>query len=129
MLRILLLFNGSCLKTEIFKQLYSTLERTWGWDKNYVNVLAKKLGGKLLSSLDLGIWFSLCPVSRIPILGDGIYGVPDKRFPQATLMLHARTLAITLPGQNAPSLFKAPLPERFRQFILAMSKPPEGPRT
>jgi 23S rRNA pseudouridine1911/1915/1917 synthase len=56
-----------------------------------------------------------------PILGDGVYGVPDRRFPKATLMLHARTLAITLPGQDAPSLFKAPLPARFRDFISALS--------
>jgi 23S rRNA pseudouridine1911/1915/1917 synthase len=56
-----------------------------------------------------------------PILGDGVYGVPDKRFPNATLMLHARTLAIVLPGHDAPSLFKAPLPARFRDFISAMS--------
>jgi 23S rRNA pseudouridine1911/1915/1917 synthase len=55
-----------------------------------------------------------------PILGDPVYGAPDKRFPQATLMLHARTLVITLPGRDTPSLFKAPLPERFREFIAAM---------
>jgi 23S rRNA pseudouridine1911/1915/1917 synthase len=36
-------------------------------------------------------------------------------------MLHARTLAITLPGRDAPSLFKAPLPERFREFIADMA--------
>jgi 23S rRNA pseudouridine1911/1915/1917 synthase len=52
-----------------------------------------------------------------PILGDSVYGIPDKAFPTATLMLHARTLAITLPGHDAPSLFKAPLPARFRDFM------------
>jgi 23S rRNA pseudouridine1911/1915/1917 synthase len=57
-----------------------------------------------------------------PILGDGIYGLPDKRFPRAALMLHALTLAITLPGQNAPRLFKAPLPARFRECIAVMAK-------
>jgi 23S rRNA pseudouridine1911/1915/1917 synthase len=57
-----------------------------------------------------------------PVLGDGVYGVPDKRFPRAALMLHARTLAITLPGRDAPSRFKAPLPARFRDFIAAMAK-------
>jgi hypothetical protein len=36
-------------------------------------------------------------------------------------MLHARTLAITLPGQDAPSLFKVPLPERFRKFIRGLA--------
>jgi 23S rRNA pseudouridine1911/1915/1917 synthase len=52
-----------------------------------------------------------------PILGDSIYGLPDKRFPQGTLMLHAWKLAIVLPGQETPSIFKAPLPERFRKII------------
>jgi 23S rRNA pseudouridine1911/1915/1917 synthase len=52
-----------------------------------------------------------------PILGDGVYGLPDKRFPRATLMLHALTLTITLPGQNVPNLFKAPLPARFKDVI------------
>jgi 23S rRNA pseudouridine1911/1915/1917 synthase len=59
-----------------------------------------------------------------PILGDPVYGVPDKQFPQAALMLHARTLSITLPGRDAPSLFKAPLPRRFREFIAGMADRP-----
>jgi 23S rRNA pseudouridine1911/1915/1917 synthase len=53
-----------------------------------------------------------------PVLGDGVYGLPDRQFSKATLMLHARTLAITLPGRDVPSLFKAPLPARFRDFVL-----------
>jgi 23S rRNA pseudouridine1911/1915/1917 synthase len=56
-----------------------------------------------------------------PILGDPVYGAPDKRFPRATLMLHARTLVITLPGRDTPSLFKASLPARFRELIAALS--------
>jgi 23S rRNA pseudouridine1911/1915/1917 synthase len=52
-----------------------------------------------------------------PILGDPIYGSPDKRFPKAALMLHARTLFIRLPDRETQSLFKAPLPLRFREFI------------
>jgi 23S rRNA pseudouridine1911/1915/1917 synthase len=52
-----------------------------------------------------------------PILGDPVYGAADKRFPLGTLMLHAWALSITLPGQEAPSTFKAPLPERFREII------------
>jgi 23S rRNA pseudouridine1911/1915/1917 synthase len=58
-----------------------------------------------------------------PILGDSVYGIPDKRFPRATLMLHARSLAIVLPGRDEPSRFTAPLPSRFRDFISALSKP------
>jgi 23S rRNA pseudouridine1911/1915/1917 synthase len=57
-----------------------------------------------------------------PILGDPLYGVPDRHFPRATLMLHARTLVITLPGRDSPDLFKAPLPERFREFIAGMER-------
>jgi 23S rRNA pseudouridine1911/1915/1917 synthase len=49
-----------------------------------------------------------------PILGDPIYGQASKQFP---LMLHARTLSIRLPGRETPSLFKAPLPRRFRELI------------
>jgi hypothetical protein len=37
--------------------IHSTLNRTWGWDRNYIDVLKEKLEGKLLSALDLGIWF------------------------------------------------------------------------
>jgi hypothetical protein len=37
--------------------IHSKLERTWGWNADYVNILAEKLGEKLLSALDLGIWF------------------------------------------------------------------------
>jgi 23S rRNA pseudouridine1911/1915/1917 synthase len=45
-----------------------------------------------------------------PIIGDPIYGVADPRRP---LMLHAKSLSITLPGREEASVFKAPLPERF----------------
>ena len=52
-----------------------------------------------------------------PILGDPIYGRPDRAFPDATLMLHAYRLRILLPGQAEPSLFKAPLPPRFKKLL------------
>jgi 23S rRNA pseudouridine1911/1915/1917 synthase len=50
-------------------------------------------------------------------MGDPLYGRLDKNFPQASLMLHAHSLAIVLPGADSPSLFKAPLPERFKAII------------
>jgi 23S rRNA pseudouridine1911/1915/1917 synthase len=56
-----------------------------------------------------------------PILGDPIYGRKDGRFPDATLMLHAYRLRITLPGAGKPSVFKAPLPLRFKETLLALS--------
>jgi len=52
-----------------------------------------------------------------PIVGDPIYGPQDKTFPNATLMLHAYSLAIVLPHQKEITRFKAPLPERFKALI------------
>lgn len=58
----------------------------------------------------------------MPILGDPIYGKPDRDFPGASLMLHAYRLRIRLPGNAEPSLFKAPLPERFRRLLALLEK-------
>ena len=52
-----------------------------------------------------------------PITGDPLYGIADPLFPRASLMLHSRSLAITLPGETQQRLFKAPLPERFREAM------------
>jgi 23S rRNA pseudouridine1911/1915/1917 synthase len=52
-----------------------------------------------------------------PILGDPIYGKADPGFPGASLMLHAFRLRIRLPGAAEASLFKAPLPARFRRLM------------
>jgi 23S rRNA pseudouridine1911/1915/1917 synthase len=56
-----------------------------------------------------------------PILGDPLYGKADNRFPRATLMLHAKSLSLVIPGSSAaPALrktFKTPLPERFRELF------------
>jgi len=54
-----------------------------------------------------------CKALGCPILGDPIYGEADKRFPGATLMLHALELRITLPGMEDQSIFRAPIPGRF----------------
>ncbi len=48
-----------------------------------------------------------------PILGDKTYTKVDKRFPNATLMLHSKMLAITLPGDKERTVFKTKTPERF----------------
>ncbi|MDR1179770.1 MAG: ATP-binding protein [Spirochaetales bacterium] len=37
--------------------IHSKLNRTWGWNGDYINILAEKLEGRLLSALDLGVWF------------------------------------------------------------------------
>ncbi len=52
-----------------------------------------------------------------PILGDAVYGKRDPRFPDASLMLHARSLSIVLPGEREPRTFAARLPDRFRQVV------------
>ena len=52
-----------------------------------------------------------------PVTGDSLYGFTDTLFPQASLMLHSRSLTITLPGETQPSTFKAPLPLRFIEMI------------
>ncbi len=59
-----------------------------------------------------------------PILGDPIYGRgrKDGRFPEASLMLHAYRLRIRLPGNEAPSTFRAPLPRRFKETLLALNR-------
>jgi len=62
-----------------------------------------------------------------PVMGDTIYGFTDAVFPKATLMLHSRSLAITLPDESEQRVFKAPLPERFTAMIkllINLSKTP-----
>jgi 23S rRNA pseudouridine1911/1915/1917 synthase len=46
-----------------------------------------------------------------PIIGDSLYGKAGK------LMLHAWKLKIILPGHNEPTIFMAPTPQRFYQFL------------
>jgi 23S rRNA pseudouridine1911/1915/1917 synthase len=57
-----------------------------------------------------------------PVLGDPIYGVRDPSFPGASLMLHAYSLDIVLPGEEKLSRFTAPLPERFKRIIRTLEK-------
>ena len=52
-----------------------------------------------------------------PILGDPLYGRRDERFPGETLMLHARSLTILLPGEAAARTFLSPVPDRFRRLL------------
>jgi 23S rRNA pseudouridine1911/1915/1917 synthase len=56
-----------------------------------------------------------------PILGDPIYGRRDPRFPDATLMLHARRLRIALPDGGGEVEFTAPVPERFKAAVRALN--------
>jgi 23S rRNA pseudouridine1911/1915/1917 synthase len=52
-----------------------------------------------------------------PILGDSLYGRRDAWFPAASLLLHARSLSIRLPGDVGPRTFSAPVPSRFRSLL------------
>jgi len=56
-----------------------------------------------------------------PIAGDPLYGSADPAFPQSSLMLHARSLAIILPDEDTERLFKAPLPDRFTAMIRSLN--------
>jgi 23S rRNA pseudouridine1911/1915/1917 synthase len=57
-----------------------------------------------------------------PVTGDKIYGFTDPVAPNAGLMLHSRSLAITLPGETEQRVFKAPLPDRFTKMIKLLTK-------
>ncbi|MDR2922983.1 MAG: RluA family pseudouridine synthase [Treponema sp.] len=57
-----------------------------------------------------------------PVSGDSVYGFTDPVFPNASLMLHSRSLAITLPGESEQRIFKAPLPDRFTAMIKLLEK-------
>jgi len=57
-----------------------------------------------------------------PILGDPLYGYVDKHFPDASLMLHSKSLTITLPGETTERTFSSPLPERFISIFNKLNK-------
>jgi len=52
-----------------------------------------------------------------PILGDPIYNSADKLFPNASLMLHSKSLAIVLPGETQERVFSTQTPKRFTEVI------------
>jgi 23S rRNA pseudouridine1911/1915/1917 synthase len=60
-----------------------------------------------------------------PILGDPLYGLKDGLFPGATLMLHAKSLALVLPGGEF-RIFRSPLPSRFRCVLKALEETRHG---
>lgn len=52
-----------------------------------------------------------------PILGDPIYARRDPEYPEATLMLHAFSLEISIEPGGAPRRFRAPVSSRFHETI------------
>jgi len=57
-----------------------------------------------------------------PILGDPIYGNADKLFPDASLMLHSKSLAIVLPGETEERVFSSQIPRRFTEVIEKLNR-------
>jgi 23S rRNA pseudouridine1911/1915/1917 synthase len=64
-----------------------------------------------------------------PVMGDTIYGFTDPVSPNAGLMLHSRSLTITLPGETEQRIFKAPLPERITTMIKLLSNLSKTPKS
>ncbi len=52
-----------------------------------------------------------------PVLGDPIYSRVDKKYKDATLMLHSLRLVIHHPRNGEKMVFRAPLPERFNEIL------------
>jgi 23S rRNA pseudouridine1911/1915/1917 synthase len=61
-----------------------------------------------------------------PIAGDPIYGGKDPLFPGISLMLHAKSLALTLPGEEERRIFRSPLPARFKLMIAGLNRGEKG---
>ena len=59
-----------------------------------------------------------------PVLGDPVYARKDNTFPDASLMLHALKLSISLEKDAPPSSFLAPLPKRFAEAVRFMKGSP-----
>ncbi len=57
-----------------------------------------------------------------PVMGDPIYGKKDAIFESATLMLHSYRLGIRLPDSNDFSVFKAPVPRRFKKVLKTLHR-------
>ena len=64
-----------------------------------------------------------------PIVGDPLYNplyeekgkVQEKNFSGFTLMLHALSLAVVIPGESERRIFKAPIPDRFKKIIAELN--------
>ena len=80
------------------------------WQNHSLLLLRPKTGRT--HQLRVHLRFTGCP-----ILGDPLYGKNDKKFPDASLMLHSKTLAVTLPDEKEQRVFSASLPERFNVII------------
>jgi 23S rRNA pseudouridine1911/1915/1917 synthase len=57
-----------------------------------------------------------------PILGDAVYGKSDKNISEASLMLHSKSLAITLPKETESRVFSSAMPQRFIDVMEKLNK-------
>jgi 23S rRNA pseudouridine1911/1915/1917 synthase len=57
-----------------------------------------------------------------PIVGDRLYGWKARGRSSWSLMLHAHQLRITLPGEQQPRTFEAPVPDRFGTFYSSSAR-------
>jgi 23S rRNA pseudouridine1911/1915/1917 synthase len=55
-----------------------------------------------------------------PIVGDPIYGRKDHHFPEASLMLHAVSIRLSIPFEKKRTKFKSPVPLRFKLIVKAL---------
>jgi 23S rRNA pseudouridine1911/1915/1917 synthase len=52
-----------------------------------------------------------------PLLGDEVYGTPDKKFKLQGQTLHAMTIGFVHPTTNEYMEFSAPLPDYFENLL------------
>jgi 23S rRNA pseudouridine1911/1915/1917 synthase len=55
-----------------------------------------------------------------PVLGDPIYSNTSKKFPDATLMLHAIKLDFEHPVTGKTMMFSSPMPQRFKDILKSL---------
>jgi 23S rRNA pseudouridine1911/1915/1917 synthase len=58
-----------------------------------------------------------CTFLECPIVGDNLYGHRKASLPVTRHLLHASSLKITLPGDETPQVFEAPLPADFQETL------------
>ena len=54
----------------------------------------------------------------VPVVGDTVYGRRHPSIEMDRFFLHAKSLAVRLPGERAPHIFSAPLPESLQLILV-----------
>ncbi len=101
-------FTWRCEKGKAATTDYSVLRRLEGYSVLALKPLTGRTHQLRVHCLSMG-----CPV-----LGDRIYGRKDNKFPDAPLMLHARSISLRLPERGEDRrTFEAPPPRSFRKYL------------